>query len=88
MSPAERRRSIAERADSCAKWLKVQGFDVLRIEPGSCGPRVIIKASPLCKKLEGAVAAFCRTKSGEQRFFFAYRFDCEVRWADEQRGAL
>ncbi|OGS90825.1 MAG: hypothetical protein A2Z95_06045 [Gallionellales bacterium GWA2_60_18] len=82
---AERRRDVATRADYCVKWLKSQGFSVIRVEPGAVGPRIVIHASPLCKQLDGTVCAYERSLLGERRYSFATRFECEVRWY-ERRG--
>lgn len=79
---AEQRRIIATKADYCVRWLKVQGFEVVRVEQGAVGPRIIIRHSPLCKQLDGTVSAYERSKKAEQRYSFAFRFDCEVRWMD------
>lgn len=77
---AWQRHRIADQADPCVRWLKVQGFRVLRVERGALGPRVIINDSPLCKHLEGVVAAYERGPEGERRYSFVRRMDCEVRW--------
>lgn len=98
---AEQRRQIATKADYCVKWLKVQGFDVLRVEQGAVGPRIIIRTSPLCKQLDGTVSAYSRiccantgaarrtatekSSKSEQRYSFAFRFDCEVRWMEGEQ---
>jgi hypothetical protein len=74
---AEQRRRIAAQADDCVKWLRAQGFFVLSVWDG---PRVIIRNSPLCDQLEGAVEGYSRGKAGEQRYKTVIRFDCEVRW--------
>lgn len=101
LQAAEQRRALAFRADYCVKWLKVQGFDVLRVEKGAVGPRIIIRTSPLCKQLDGTVSAYsrvCCANTGaarrtvadksdktEQRYSFAFRFDCEVRWMEGEQ---
>ena len=83
-SAPARRLWIAEQADYCAKWLKAQGLEVLRVEKGQLTqPRIIIRLSPLCERIEGAVACYSRTVQAEQRYKMVMRFDCEVRW-DEQ----
>lgn len=85
---AQDRLRIAEQADGCVKWLKAQGFDVIRVGKGACGPRIIIRQSPLCKKLDGTVAGYSRlaacNRSNELRYSFTYRFDCEVWWAESE----
>lgn len=83
---ADQRRAVAEQAGCCVKWLKAQGFGVLRVERGAVGPRIVIHASPLCKLLDGTVCAYERGPLGERRYSFAMRFECEVRWYDKQAG--
>lgn len=78
-SPAER-VTVAKATDSCVRWLKVQGFEVLYMQKGLRLPRVIIRPSPLCDSLDGAVHRYERGMYGERRYWFAIRFDCEVRW--------
>lgn len=82
------RLALAQQADGCVKWLKAQGFDVIRVEKGACGPRIIIRPSPLCKKLDGTVAGYSRlascNRNNELRYSFTYRFDCEVWWAESE----
>lgn len=85
---AAARLAIAEQANLCAKWLKAQGLEVLRVEKGPrTPPRIIIRTSPLCDLIEGAVACYSRalnhshTVQAEQRYKTAMRFGCEVRWA-------
>lgn len=87
LNAAEQRRTLAEKADGCVRWLKSQGFDVVRVEKGVVGPRIIIRTSPLCKQLDGTVSAYSRIANGEQRYSFAFRFDCEVRWMEQAGGA-
>ena len=77
------RAEVARQADQCVKWLTVQGFEVLYIQKGLSHPRVHIRNSPLCKSLDGAVHMYQRGASGEQRYWFAIRFGCEVRWSDD-----
>ncbi len=80
-SAAARRLWIAEQADYCAKWLKAQGLEVLRVEKGPLTqPRIIIRPSPLCDRFDGAVSGYSRTLKGELRYRWVMRFDCEVRW--------
>ena len=79
---AEQRREVAAQADYCVKWLAAQGFDVVRVEKGAVGPRIVIRYSPLCKRLDGTVAAYQRAAGTEQRYSFAFRFGCEVRWTE------
>lgn len=69
-------------AERCVTWLKVQGFEVLRVESGRRTPRITIRTSPLCEQLEGAVRMYERTKDGARRYWFAIRLDCEVRWTE------
>lgn len=78
------RLNTALRADYCKKWLKSQGYEVLYVLPGMDKPRVFIKNSPLCDKLDGAVHRFERCAGVEHRYWFAIRHDCEVRWNDAQ----
>ena len=74
---------IAQRVDQCAKWLKINGFEVQGVE--RCG-RIHIRTSPLCEQLEGAIAGFSRGPRGVQRYKTVIRFDCEVRWIDGGRN--
>lgn len=68
---------VAHQADQCVNWLKVQGFEVLRVGSGPC---ITIRNSPLCDKLEGVVEGYSRTGKGENRYRMVSRFDCAVRW--------
>lgn len=73
------RFQVASQADQCVHWLKSQGFEVLAI---THGPRILIRNTPLCAMLDGAVQGFSRGPNGvEQRYQAAIRFGCEVRWA-------
>lgn len=83
----EQRREIAAKAHGCVKWLKAQGFSVIRVERGAVGPRILIQASPLCKQLDGAIAAYSRAATGERRYSFTFRFECEVRWLEAEQDA-
>lgn len=74
------RFEIAERANHCVKWLKIQGFDVLCVQKGRNGPLIIVRRSPLCDQLEGAVAVYERALRFERRYMVVARLDCEVRW--------
>jgi hypothetical protein len=69
--------------ERCINWLKDQGFDVLYAQRGKRLPRIAIRVSPLCDRLEGAVRMYERTEMGELRYWVAIRFDCEVRWLEE-----
>jgi hypothetical protein len=81
---ATARLAIAEQADRCAKWLKAQGLEVLRVEKGPrTPPRITIRTSPLCERIEGAVHIYERGLQGERRYKTVMRLGCEVRW-DEQ----
>lgn len=71
---------IAEQADECVTWLKVNGFEVLSVE---AGPRIIVRPSPLCDAFEGAVEAYSRGIYGVQRYKMVVRFKCAVCWLDE-----
>lgn len=79
--PAER-VEVAKATEPCVRWLKVQGLDVLYVQKGLDKPRVFIRNSPLCDKLDGAVHRFERSGGVEKRYWFAIRFGCEVRWND------
>lgn len=70
------RFQIASQADRCVNWLKVNGFEVLSVEPS----RITIKASSLCDKLEGVVEGFARNRKGEQRYKMVSRLGCAVVW--------
>lgn len=77
---AELRRQIATKAYQCARWLRANGFEVLAVMGGLRQPRVVIKAGPLCDRLDGVVAAFERGPCGERRYRYAVRFGCMVEW--------
>lgn len=76
------RFEIAEQANHCVKWLKVQGFVVPHVQQGRCSPLIIIRPSPLCEQIEGAIGVYERSLHGEQRYKVAMRLGCEVRWDD------
>lgn len=75
------RLAIAEQANRCIKWLRIQGFEVRHVMKGHQGPLIIIETNPLCEKLEGAVDAYERGPKGEYRYRMVMRLNCEVRWA-------
>lgn len=77
---AELRRQIAMKAYQCARWLQISGFEVLAVMGGLRQPRVIIKADPLCERLDGVVEAYERSLHGERRYRYAVRFGCMVEW--------
>ncbi len=80
VSNAALRRQIAEKAYQCARWLRINGFEVLAVLGGVRQPRVVIRPSTLCYQLEGAVDAFERSPRGERRYRYAVRFDCMIEW--------
>ena len=85
---AARRLWIAEQADYCAKWLKAQGLEVLRVEKGLRTPPLIhVRTSPLCDRFDGAAACYSRTLKAEQRYRMAMRHGCEVRWDEQEAHA-
>lgn len=77
------RFEIAEQASRCVKWLQIQGFEVLYVQKGRDNPSIIIRPSPLCDKLEGAVAVYERSLRFERRYKTVTRLHCEVRWEDK-----
>ena len=78
---AARRREIAAQATFCAQWLRAQGFEVLYVDQGArTPPRITIRSSPLCNRLEGAVRAYQRTLRREQHLMIVMRHGCEVVW--------
>lgn len=83
---AELRRRIAQQVHQCSQWLRVSGYEILRVEGGFCQPRIVIKPSPLCDQLDGAVNAYERTLHGERRYRYAVRFDCMVEWSESEVG--
>jgi hypothetical protein len=83
---AEQRRALIESADYCKRWLRVQGFSVMRVEQGAIAPRIVVHESPLCKKMDGTISAFERGPKGERRYSFCMRFGCEVRWYQALEG--
>lgn len=46
-------------------------------------PRILVRYSPLCDKLEGAVQGYSRGPRGIEHYKTVVRFDCEVRWKIE-----
>lgn len=86
-NPVERLQ-LAHRAKQCVDWLFVSGFEVLQVQKGLDKPRVFIRNSPLCKQLDGAVHRFERSNGIERRYWFAIRFDCEIRWDSESMQAV
>jgi hypothetical protein len=86
LPPRREALRLAQEADPCVRWLRVQGFDVLHITRGLHGKvRITIRTCPLCDPLEGAVWMFERLGNTEYRYWVAMRFGCEVRWV--QGGA-
>lgn len=75
---------LAQQAKPCVDWLFVSGFEVLQVTKGIDKPRVFIRNSRLCAKLEGAVHRFERSAGVERRYWFAIRHECEVRWNDAE----
>lgn len=87
-TPSQQRFEVAEQANHCVKWLKIQGFEVLRVYKGLNGaPLITIRTSPLCDKFEGAIAVYERSLKGVQRYKKVMRLDCEVRWEDKAGAA-
>jgi hypothetical protein len=76
------RTKAADKAKQCIGWLRAQGFEVLCAILTTRNPRIIIKHSPLCEKLEGAVRRFERNRLSECHYWVAIRFECEVRWQE------
>lgn len=81
---AELRRRIAQQVHQCSQWLRVQGYEILRVEGGFCQPRIVIKPSPLCDQLDGAADAFERTRHGACHYRYAVRFGCMVTWTESE----
>lgn len=79
-SYVEHRRNLASQADYCVKWLQENGLEVIAI---SDGPRITVRNSPLCNKLEGAVQGYSRGPKGVEHYKTVIRFDCEIRWKIE-----
>lgn len=77
-----------DRAQVCAAWLNAAGYEVLDVQCGTHKPRVYIRASICCERLESAVYRYERiTHNGnkiEVRYWVAIRFGCEVRWTEER----
>lgn len=82
-TPKQQRFEVAEQANRCVKWLKIQGFEVLRVQKGQRVPLITIRTCPLCDQLEGAIAVYERSLKGAQRYKKVMRLDCEVRWEDK-----
>ncbi|MDO9053813.1 MAG: hypothetical protein Q8K43_10485 [Sulfurimicrobium sp.] len=80
------RADVALTAQQCVNWCRSQGLEVTGVQRGAHRHRVYIKGSPLCDKLEGAVHRFERVVNVERRYWFAIRFNCEVRWNDEVKS--
>lgn len=85
---AELRRRLAQRVYQCSQWLRVSKFEILRVAGGFCQPRIVIKPSPLCAKLDGTVDAYERTRHGERRYRYAVRFGCMVEWEGDAQQRL
>lgn len=81
---SERRRAIARQAHQCARWLRVNGFEIIIIMGGTHLPRILVKPQPLCHTLDGVVQAFERTQKGERHYQFVTRFGCMVAWEGVQ----
>ncbi len=79
---AELRRQIAAKVQQCTRWLRISGYEVVEVSGGPRQPRIVIKHSPLCNRLDGAAEAYERTPRGERRYRYAVRFDCMVEWAE------
>ncbi len=77
---AELRRQIAAKVQQCTRWLRISGYEVVEVAGGLRQPRVVIKHSPLCNRLEGAAEAYERTPRGGRRYRYVVRFDCMVEW--------
>lgn len=80
LTPAERRSELAHKAHQCARWLRINGFEVIAVLGGVRQPRIQVGTSPLCDLLDGAADAYERTLRGERRYRYAVRFDCMVEW--------
>jgi hypothetical protein len=79
---------LAEQAESCVRWLKAQGLEVVGIEKSKVDNAIItIKTCELCLRFEGVTSEYQRIKRDneqiELRFKFVRRMGCMVRWEDE-----
>lgn len=72
---------------TCMRWLRAEGFEIIKIEESGHMPRLYIRAAEACDKLEGAVRVYERDRHTERRYFMVTRHDCEVRWADHGGNA-
>lgn len=78
---AVERLQLAQVADYCVKWLKVQGIKVQRVEGDTDQPRIIVKHNAMCERFEGIILAYERSQHGERRYGWVYRFGCQIKWA-------
>lgn len=80
--------SHAEITNRCVLWLNAQGFEVLHVPRGECAqPRITIKLSPLCDRLEGVARAYERNVNGARHYKFVIRHGCNVEWDIEVERA-
>lgn len=80
---AHDRFELAAEADFCVKWLKSQGFKIIKVGKGVTDrPRIEIEPSPLCSKLEDITRGYWKSMDREYRFCMVYRYQCEVVWVD------
>lgn len=76
------RMGCAAAAVTCMRWLRTQGFEVIKVCESRHLPRIYIRACGACEKLEGAVRVYERAPGIERRCLAVMRHDCEIRWAD------
>lgn len=81
------RTQTACHAVSCLRWLRLHGFEVLKVEDGHSMPRIYVRAGAACAVLEGAVRAYEHIGNFERRYYTVVRHDCEIRWADQGGNA-
>lgn len=76
------RQEASGKVVRCVEWLRHNGFEVRGVQIGARNPRVIIRSSPLCDQLDGAVFRFERIGLVKLHYWVAIRFGCEVRWLE------
>lgn len=77
---AVNRLILAAAADQCARWLKVQGLQVLHVAARAGQPCLTVRYNELCERFEDAVHCYERSNRKERRYAYVQRFGCIVEW--------